>query len=54
MQIPIFYGFGPGPDEPLMWWNISTGAFRLLHADERGSVLALSDGGRHGVGQQRL
>ena len=27
-----------------MWWNIGSGAFRLLHADERGSVLAASDG----------
>jgi RHS repeat-associated protein len=38
------YVFGPGADEPLMQfdWTIG-GAARILHADERGSIVATSD-----------
>ncbi|HEX8222467.1 MAG TPA: RHS repeat-associated core domain-containing protein [Allosphingosinicella sp.] len=37
--------FGPGVDEPLIWYEGSgTGAPRYLHADERGSIVAVSDG----------
>lgn len=36
---------GPGVDEPLVWYEGSgTGDRRWLHADERGSVIAVSDG----------
>jgi RHS repeat-associated protein len=38
------YGPGAGPDEPLFWWDYPAGKFRSLHADERGSIIALSDG----------
>jgi RHS repeat-associated protein len=34
--------WGPGADEPLVWWE-GTGP-KMLHADERGSIVALSDG----------
>jgi RHS repeat-associated protein len=39
------YVHGPGSDEPLVWYE-GTGLTdrRWLHADERGSVVALSDG----------
>lgn len=38
------YVHGPGMDEPLVWYEGSgTGDRRWLHADERGSVLAVSD-----------
>lgn len=40
------YVHGPGEDEPLVWYEgAGTGDKRWLHADERGSVVALSDGG---------
>jgi hypothetical protein len=36
---------GPGIDEPLVWYEGSgTTDRRWYHADERGSVVALSDG----------
>lgn len=34
---------GPGTDEPLVWYE-ATGDRRYLHADERGSIVAVSDG----------
>jgi RHS repeat-associated protein len=38
------YGYGPGSDEPLIWWDATSGGvMRMLHADERGSIVALSD-----------
>ena len=37
--------FGPGVDEPLIWYEGSgTSAPRYLHADERGSIVAVTDG----------
>ncbi len=39
------YVHGPGTDEPLVWYEgAGTGDRRWLHADERGSVTAISDG----------
>lgn len=39
------YVHGPGVDEPLVWYEGSgTGDRRWLHADERGSIVAVSDG----------
>ena len=39
------YVHGPGVDEPLVWYEGSgTGDRRWLHADERGSMIAVSDG----------
>ncbi|MBK6491868.1 MAG: RHS repeat-associated core domain-containing protein [Sphingomonadales bacterium] len=39
------YVHGPGDDEPLVWYEGSgTTDRRWLHADERGSVVAVSDG----------
>ena len=35
---------GPGTDEQLMTWEPSSGALTQLHADERGSIIATSDG----------
>lgn len=36
---------GPGVDEPVLWYEGSgTASRRWLHADERGSVIAISDG----------
>jgi RHS repeat-associated protein len=38
------YVHGPGSDEPLVWYEgASTTDRRWLHADERGSVIAISD-----------
>lgn len=39
------YGFGPGPDEPMLWWDVNGAsvALRTLHADERGSIVAIGD-----------
>jgi RHS repeat-associated protein len=45
------YVFGPGIDEPLVWYEGSgTSDRRWLHADERGSVIAVSDGNGDLVG----
>ncbi len=42
---------GPGTDEPLVWYEGSgTSDRRWLHADERGSVIAVSDGNGDLVG----
>ncbi|HEY0624609.1 RHS repeat-associated core domain-containing protein, partial [Sphingomonas sp.] len=39
------YVHGPGMDEPLVWYEGSgTSGRRWLHADERGSIVAVSDG----------
>lgn len=39
------YVHGPGVDEPLVWYEGSgTGDKRWLHADERGSIIAISNG----------
>jgi RHS repeat-associated protein len=39
------YGYGPGTDEPILWWDMSAGgALKRLHADERGSIVAVTDG----------
>ncbi|HEX8535334.1 MAG TPA: hypothetical protein VF662_14305 [Allosphingosinicella sp.] len=36
---------GPGVDEPLVWYEgTGTGDRRFLHADERGSIIAVSNG----------
>ena len=38
------YVFGPGMDEPLVWYEGSgTGDRRWLHADERGSIIAVTN-----------
>ena len=38
------YVHGPGVDEPLVWYEGSgTGDRRFLHADERGSIIAISN-----------
>jgi RHS repeat-associated protein len=37
--------FGPGEDEPIVWYEGSGTSNRLfLHADERGSIIAVTDG----------
>ncbi len=39
------YVHGPGVDDPLVWYEgTGTSDKRYLHKDERGSVIALSDG----------
>lgn len=44
-QIVRRYIHGPGTDEPLVWYEGSgTGDKRWLHADERGSIIAISNG----------
>lgn len=46
------YVYGPGVDEPLVWYEGSgTNDRRFLHADERGSIVAVSDtnGGTIGI-----
>jgi hypothetical protein len=38
------YVHGPGVDEPLVWYEgAGTSSRRFLQADERGSVVAVSD-----------
>jgi len=40
-----FFAFGPGTDEPMLWWDLTgTAALRTLHPDERGSIIAVGDG----------
>ena len=42
---------GPGMDEPVVWYEgAGTGGRRWLHADERGSVVAVSDGAGNVIG----
>jgi RHS repeat-associated protein len=44
-QVARRYVFGPGADEPLVWYEGSgTSDRRFLHADERGSIVAVSNG----------
>ena len=39
------YVHGPGGDEPLVWYEgAGTSDKRYLHADERGSITAISNG----------
>lgn len=48
------YVFGPGADEPLVWYEGSgTTDRRWLHADERGSVVAVSDTAGNAIGVNR-
>ncbi|WBY09830.1 RHS repeat-associated core domain-containing protein [Sphingomonas sp. 7/4-4] len=48
------YVYGPGADEPLVWYEGSgTGDRRWLHADERGSVVAVSDGSGNALAVNR-
>lgn len=50
-QILRRYVHGPGVDEPLMWYEGSgTSDRRWLHADERGSVVAVTNGGGSTLG----
>lgn len=45
------YVFGPGTDEPLVWYEGSgTSDRRWLHADERGSVVAVTNGSGASIG----
>lgn len=45
------YVHGPGGDEPLVWYEGSgTNDRRWLHADERGSIIATSDGSGNALG----
>lgn len=37
------YVWGPGADEPLVEYDVQAGTKRWLHADERGSIIAVSD-----------
>jgi RHS repeat-associated protein len=44
------YVHGPGTDEPLAWYERSAGwAIRYLHADSRGSIVALADASGNAV-----
>lgn len=48
------YVYGPGPDEPLLWYEGSgTSDRRWLHADERGSVVAVSDASGNAIAVNR-
>jgi len=42
-QILRRYVHGPGTDEPLVTYGTASGDKRWLHADERGSIISLSD-----------
>jgi len=43
-QVVKRYVHGPGEDEPLVWYEgPGTGSRRWLHADERGSIVAVTD-----------
>nr|WP_294812730.1 RHS repeat-associated core domain-containing protein [uncultured Sphingomonas sp.] len=48
------YVYGPGTDEPVVWYEGSgTSDRRWLHADERGSVVAVSDGSGNAIAVNR-
>jgi len=48
------YVHGPGVDEPLVWYEgPGTSDRRFLHADERGSVVAVSDGAGNAIAINR-
>lgn len=50
-QILRRYVHGPGVDEPLLWYEGSgTSDRRWLYADERGSIVAVTDGGGSTLG----
>jgi RHS repeat-associated protein len=38
------YGWGAGPDEPVLWYDGTIPVWRTLHADERGSIITRSYG----------
>jgi RHS repeat-associated protein len=45
------YAHGPGPDEPLVWYELTGGPVRrYLHADHQGSVIASNDDNGNVVG----
>jgi RHS repeat-associated protein len=45
------YAHGPGPDEPLVWYELTGGPVRrYLHADHQGSVIASNDDAGNVVG----
>jgi RHS repeat-associated protein len=44
------YVHGPGTDEPILWYEDAGNAdLRWLHADERGSVVAITNGSGNAV-----
>lgn len=44
------YVFGPGVDEPIVWYEgTGTSDRRWLHADERGSIIAVSNGSGNAI-----
>ncbi|WP_288937494.1 RHS repeat-associated core domain-containing protein [uncultured Sphingomonas sp.] len=48
------YVFGPGDDEPIVWYEgAGTGDRRWLVGDERGSVVAVTDGAGNAIGINR-
>ncbi|HEV2078767.1 MAG TPA: hypothetical protein VGR19_02555 [Allosphingosinicella sp.] len=48
------YVHGPGVDEPIVWYEgAGTGDRRFLHADERGSIVAVSDSAGNVTGVNR-
>jgi RHS repeat-associated protein len=48
------YVHGPGTDEPLVWYEgAGTSDRRFLHADERGSVIAVTDSAGATIGTNR-
>jgi hypothetical protein len=48
------YVHGPGPDEPLVWYESSgTSDRRFLHSDERGSIVAVSDSAGNAIALDR-
>lgn len=48
------YVHGPGMDEPLLWYEgAGTSDRRWLHADERGSIIAVSDASGNAIGINR-
>jgi RHS repeat-associated protein len=50
-QLTNHYGYGPGPDEPVLWWDGASGfAQRNLQTDERGSIVAVTDASGNPVG----
>lgn len=53
-QVSRRYVHGPSVDEPLVWYEgTGTGDRRWLHADERGSVIAVSNGSAQAVAINR-
>jgi RHS repeat-associated protein len=52
-QVKRRYVHGPGIDEPLVWYEgAGTSDRRWLHADERGSIVAVSDGVGNAIAYQ--